>query len=64
MCREHGKRPGEDAIDYGAIDVREGGTAIGYDIEDPYLRSEFEDCLAGYNIKSRMEPDLYNPKAG
>jgi len=58
------KRPGEEAIDYGAIDVREGGTAIGYDIEDPYLRSEFEECLAGFGIKSRMEPELYETKAG
>jgi len=57
------KRPGADALDFGAIDVRDGGTAIGYDIEDPYLRKEFEGYLKGYGIKSRMEPELYTTRA-
>ena len=56
------KRPGENATDYGAIDVRDGGTAIGYDIEDPYLRTEFEEGLDSYGIKTRMESELYDRK--
>ena len=56
------KRPGEDAIDFGAIDVRDGGTAIPYDLEDPYLRKEFEGYLSEVGAKSRMEPELYAPK--
>ena len=56
------KRPGENATDYGAIDVRDGGTAIGYDIEDPYLRKEFEEGLNSYGIKTRMESELYERK--
>ena len=58
------KRPGEEALDFGAIDVRDGGTAIPYDLEDPYLREEFGGYLAEVGIKSRMEPELYAPKAG
>ncbi len=56
------KRPGEEALDFGAIDVRDGGTAIPYDLEDPYLRKEFEGYLADVGAKSRMEPELYMPK--
>jgi hypothetical protein len=56
------KRPGEDAIDYGAIDVRDGGSAIGYDVEDPYLRKEYEAYLAEVGAKSQMEPELYESK--
>ena len=58
------KRPGEEALDFGAIDVRDGGTAIPYDLEDPYLRNEFAGYLAEVGAKSRMEPELYEPKAG
>jgi hypothetical protein len=54
--------PGEKAIDYGAIDIRDGGTAIPYDEEDPYLRKEYEATLAKEGAKSRMEKDLYEPK--
>jgi mannose-6-phosphate isomerase-like protein (cupin superfamily) len=56
--RERG-RPGEQAIDYGAIDIKDGGTAIPYNEEDPFLRKEFEETLAKEGVKSRMEPSLY-----
>jgi hypothetical protein len=56
--RERG-RPGEKAIDYGAIDMKDGGTAIPYNEEDPFLRKEFEETLASVGAKSRMEPELY-----
>ncbi len=40
--------PGEKDIDEGAIDVTEGGTAIPYWLEDPFLRQEYEaDAQAG-----------------
>ena len=52
-------RPGEKAIDYGAIDLKDGGTAIPYNEEDPFLRKEFEETLASVGAQSRMEPELY-----
>ena len=52
-------KPGERGIDYGAIDMKEGGTAIPYNEEDPFLRKEFEETLASVDAKSRMEPELY-----
>ena len=57
------KRPGEEALDFGAIDVRDGGTASGYDQEDPYLREEFQGYLKDVNAETQMEPELYTTKA-
>ena len=51
--------PGEKDTDEGAIDVTEGGTAIPYWLEDPFLRKEYEETLAKDGLKSKMEPDLY-----
>ena len=48
-------RPGEAIMDYGAIDLKKGGSAIPYRDEDPYLRKEFEETLAKEGVKSRME---------
>jgi quercetin dioxygenase-like cupin family protein len=56
--RERG-RPGEQAIDYGAIDIKDGGTAIPYYDEDPYLRKEYEETLHQEGVTSRMEESLY-----
>jgi len=56
--RERG-RPGEKAIDYGAIDLKEGGTAIPYYDEDPFLRREYKETLKKEGIVSRMEESLY-----
>ena len=53
--------PGSKETDYGAIDLRDGGTAVPYDMEDPYLRKEFEKTLADVGAQSRMEPELYEP---
>ena len=47
--------------DYGAIDLRDGGTAIPYDMEDPYLRKEFEETLRKEGAETRMEQELYQP---
>jgi len=52
-------RPGEKNIDYGAIDINEGGTAIPYNEEDPFLRREHEETLKQEGIVSRMDDSLY-----
>src|SRR5215469_3450950 len=55
--------PGEQHIDYGAMDVDEGGTAIPYSMEDPFIRKEYEATLAREGVASRMDPDWYKPGA-
>ncbi len=58
-------RPGEKEKDLGAIDIRDGGNAIPYDEEDPYIRKEFEETLKSEGATMRMEPYLYEkPKEG
>jgi quercetin dioxygenase-like cupin family protein len=52
-------RPGEQLMDYGAIDLNKGGSAIPYWQEDPSIRKEFEQALAGQGVKSRMEQRFY-----
>ena len=52
-------RPGEKLMDYGAIDLSKGGSAIPYHQEDPFIRAEFASALAGEGVKSRMEPEFY-----
>lgn len=56
--RERG-RPGEKHIDYGAIDIHEGGTAIPYYDEDPFLRKEYLETLKQEGVTSRMDDSLY-----
>ena len=60
--RERG-RPGEQHIDYGAIDIKEGGTALPYCDEDPFLRQEYEETLKKEGVVSRMDPALYHKPA-
>src|SRR5689334_3470382 len=38
--------PGEQLMDYGAIDLKHGGSAIPYNEEDPFIRKEFQTTLA------------------
>jgi quercetin dioxygenase-like cupin family protein len=54
-------RPGEQMMDYWAIDIKKGGKAIPYHEEDPFLRREFEQELAKEGMTSRMEEKLYRP---
>ena len=51
--------PGEQLLDYGAIDLKKGGNAIPYCEEDPYIRKEFEATLAKEGAVSRMESERY-----
>jgi hypothetical protein len=54
-------RPGEQLMDWGAIDLKKGGSAIPYHEEDPAIRREFEQTLAREGLASRMEPSRYEP---
>lgn len=61
----YAKRAGrldEELKDYGALDLKHGGTAIPYSDEDPYIRQEFEAALAAEGVESRMKPEFYEPK--
>lgn len=51
--------PGEKVMDYGAIDLKKGGSAIPYSDEDPHLRQEFEARLREEGLSSRMKPEFY-----
>jgi mannose-6-phosphate isomerase-like protein (cupin superfamily) len=52
-------RPGEQLLDCGAIDLKQGGSAIPYHEEDPFVRQEFEETLRREGIASRMDPKFY-----
>jgi hypothetical protein len=43
--------------------VTEGGTAIPYWLEDPFLRKEYEETLAREGVTSKMEEALYHEPA-
>jgi quercetin dioxygenase-like cupin family protein len=53
--------PGEKHTDYGAIDLPDGGTAIPYWMEDPFLRKEYADTLKREGVINRMEEQFYEP---
>ncbi|MEY3552905.1 MAG: hypothetical protein RL735_1253 [Pseudomonadota bacterium] len=55
--------PGEAIMDYGAIDLKKGGSAIPYCDEDPHLRKEFAARLAEEGVQSRMLPEFYTDAA-
>jgi hypothetical protein len=52
-------RPGEQMIDAGAIDIKKGGAAIPYYMEDPNIRVEFAATLAKEGLANRMNPEFY-----
>ena len=41
-----GGAPGEETIDLGAIDTRDGGRAISYMDEDPQIRKNYQEALS------------------
>jgi mannose-6-phosphate isomerase-like protein (cupin superfamily) len=55
--------PGEQHTDYGAIDLDEGGTAIPYAMEDPFIRAEYAETLHRAGVENRMDPKWYEPGA-
>ena len=50
--------PGERAIDEGAISIKDGGTAIPYSDEDPFVRAEYDRTLAREGVTSRMDDSV------
>ena len=52
-------RPGEQLMDWGAIDLKQGGAAIPYHEEDPAIRKEFVGALAREGVKNRMNDEFY-----
>jgi hypothetical protein len=55
--------PGEALMDYGAIDLKKGGSAIPYCDEDPFLREEFARRLSEEGVSSRMKEEFYKDEA-
>ena len=53
--------PGEMLTDSGAIDLTEGGNAIPYWMEDPFIRNEYEAKLKQNGVVNRMDPNWYLP---
>ena len=59
-----GREPGpagELLKDVNGLDIDEGGTAIPYCMEDPFIRAEYETTLACEGVQSRMDPEWYKP---
>jgi mannose-6-phosphate isomerase-like protein (cupin superfamily) len=57
--------PGEVRKDMGAIDIDDGGSAVPYWMEDPYIREEYEETLRKEGVTSRMEAAYFEkPKPG
>jgi hypothetical protein len=56
-------RPGEQLMDYGAIDLKKGGSAIPYHEEDRSIRQEFEETLRREGVTSRMDDRFYQPSS-
>ena len=52
--------PGEKHTDYTAIDINQGGTAIPYWMEDPFLRTEYESELKRNGVPCRMDSVWYD----
>jgi hypothetical protein len=55
--------PGEKHTDYTAMDIPEGGTAIPYWMEDPFISAEYAATLKAEGVPSRMEPNFYKKGA-
>ncbi len=56
---EEKRQTGEELIDFTGIDLKDGGSAIPYQEEDPFIRQEFEATLRCERIASRMDESLY-----
>jgi quercetin dioxygenase-like cupin family protein len=51
--------PGQKHIDYTGMELQEGGTAIPYWFEDPYIRKEYEKILKANGVESRMKDEWF-----
>lgn len=62
--REPG-RPGEDVLDKNGMNLEEGGSAIPYWDEDPYMRADYVAALRREGVELRMDESFYvRPPAG
>ena len=59
----NGGAPGSDARDGGAQDTRDGGRAIAYPDQDPYVREEFERMIGLEGLESTMPEWAYTDYA-
>lgn len=55
--------PGQKHTDYTATDLHEGGSAIPYWMEDPFLRKEYAAALKAEGVENRMSDSLYEKPA-
>lgn len=60
--REPG-RPGEQVLDKNALHLDEGGSAIPYWDEDPFIRSEYVAAIAREGVEFRMDESFYQRSA-
>ena len=51
--------PGEKHTDYTAMDIPEGGSAIPYYMEDPFLLQEYAERMKREGAENRMRPEYY-----
>jgi len=51
--------PGETHIDYTGMDIPEGGSAIPYWMEDPFIAKEYTETLIRNGAQNRMDPQFY-----
>jgi hypothetical protein len=58
-AREPGP-PGEKHIDYTGMDIPEGGTAIPYWMEDPFVKEEYDRTIKANGGVSHMKPAYYD----
>jgi hypothetical protein len=61
LGREPGP-PGEIHTDYAAMDIPEGGTAIPYWMEDPFIAKEYAETLRRNDAENRMEALFYDQR--
>jgi len=52
--------PGEIHTDYTGMDIPEGGTAIPYWMEDPFIAREYTETLTRNGAENRMDPQFYD----
>ena len=52
--------PGEKHTDYTAMDIPEGGSAIPYWMEDPYLAKEYSETMKANGADNLMKPQYYD----
>jgi hypothetical protein len=52
--------PGETHIDYTAMDIPEGGSAIPYWMEDPFIKQEYDARLVRECVPNRMRAEYYD----